>query len=60
MGCAASTAKRRRTQACMGYKHMAPKRRPVYKSHSKEVYERRAAMANERRQAMNMRKSRKK
>jgi hypothetical protein len=44
----------------MGYTHMPKARRPVYKSHSKEVYERRAAAANERRQAMNMRKSRRK
>ena len=51
MGCAASTAKRRRKQAVMDKR---------YRTHSKDTFERRAAAANERRQAMNMRKSRRK
>lgn len=56
MGCAAATAKRRRTQACMGYTHMPKKRRPIYRTHTKEVYERRMTAAAERRQAMASRK----
>jgi hypothetical protein len=59
MGCAAATAKRRRKQAIMGYTHLPKLRRPIYRSHTKETYERRAREASERRQAMNMRKSRK-
>jgi len=50
MGCAASTAKRRRKQAVMDKR---------YRTHSKDTFERRAAAANERRQQMAMRASRK-
>ena len=50
MGCAASTAKRRRKQAVMDKR---------YRTHSKDTFERRAAAAIERRQQMAMRASRK-
>lgn len=50
MGCAASTAKRRRKQAVMDKR---------YKTHSKDTYERRQAASNERRQQMATRASRK-
>jgi len=48
MGCAAATAKRRRKQAVLDKR---------YKTHSKDTYERRQAMANERRLNMAARRS---
>jgi hypothetical protein len=60
MGCAAATAKRRRKQAVMGYTQWALRGRPIYRSHSKETYDRRAAAANERRREMAARSVRKK
>ena len=60
MGCAAATAKRRRRQAVGGYKNLPPMRRPNYKTHSKEVYEKREAATRERRLAMQMRKGKRK
>lgn len=59
MGCVTATAKRRRKQAKMDYKHMAPMRRPKYPRHSVEVYDRREAALRERRQTMQARKGRK-
>ena len=50
MGCVTATAKRRRRQAKMGYKNMAPMRRPHYPTHSAEVWDARAAAARERMQ----------
>ncbi len=58
MGCAAQTAKRRRKQAVNGYRHLPPKQRPGFKTHTKEVWERRAAAAEERRRALASRKRR--
>ena len=60
MGCVASTAKRRRRQAKMGYKHLAPRQRPHYKTHTSEVWDRLNAKAKERNQQMQARKARKK
>lgn len=39
--CTASTAKRRRRQACKGYKHLAPLQRPRYKKTSADKANRR-------------------
>ena len=56
MGCVTATAKRRRKQAVNGYRHMDPKRRPHYPTHTVAIYEKRAAQAAEKRQAMQSRK----
>lgn len=56
MGCAAATAKRRRRQAVMGYKNLAPRQRPNYKTHTAAVYDKRAAKVDEKRKAMQGRK----
>ena len=60
MGCAAATAKRRRRQAVKGYKEMAPMRRPHYATHSKEVWDRRAQVAAQRRVELAMRSAKRK
>ena len=59
MGCAAATARRRRKQAVGGYKNEPPRTRPHYSAHSREVWERRAAAARERRLALEARKGKK-
>lgn len=56
MGCAAATAKRRRKQAVMGYKHLPPKQRPRYNVRSREVSERRDAKTRETRLRMMQKK----
>lgn len=56
MGCAASTAKRRRRQAVQGYNHLTPRQRPNYSQHTAAVYDKRAAKVAEKRQVMQGRK----
>lgn len=58
MGCAASTAKRRRKQAVGGYKHLPPKQRPRYVARTREVSEKREARAKDTRLRMQLKKRR--
>lgn len=59
MGCAASTAKRRRKQAVGGYKHLPPRERPNYPNHTAAVWDKRAAKAQEKRQTLQGRSKKK-
>lgn len=61
MGCAAATAKRRRRQAVMGYRHLARlgkpgNSRPIYRKRSVESASRHEQRLAEKRKAIMMRK----
>lgn len=60
--CTASTAKRRRSQAANGYKHLDVMKRPIYKKRSQMVLQRRleAQIIKERMIAINKGKKAKK
>jgi hypothetical protein len=51
MGCACATAKRRRSQAANGYRHIHAKARPTYKKRAADVSQKRLQrlIENERR-----------
>lgn len=62
MGCAAATAKRRRRQAVMGYRHLARlgkpgNSRPIFKKKSSDTLSRHQARLDEKRKAMMARKA---
>lgn len=57
--CVCATAKRRRRQAAMGYRHLALRQRRRYKRHSGETYDKRATRAAEKRKAQQLRKRKK-
>lgn len=52
MGCVAATAKRRRRQATINYRHMSPQRRPRYSTPTSEASARREAKTAENRLRM--------
>lgn len=61
MGCAAATAKRRRRQAVMGYRHLAKlgrpgNSRPIYHKKSTDTLNRRQRLLDDKRKAMMARK----
>ena len=60
MGCVTATAKRRRTQAKMGYRHLAKKQRPTHKRKSPEAVAKKNQAAIDKLRAIAARKGQKK
>ncbi len=58
--CVAQTCKRRRRQAANGYKHIDPKRRPLYKHRDVTAQIKRLARLVEKEKMMQQRKGKKK
>lgn len=48
MGCVTATAKRRRKQACNGFKHLPPRMRPRFKVRTTEAADRHEARIRDR------------